>query len=182
MRWLLLVVAVTLSGCPRGQGRRPAPIEEDASIVFPGFSDRAAVQAGAEGQPYELDGTTLRALAIAADDFLPPDSRERSCWNRQESYRYRVIQQGGIIFVEISADAEACKPGPGMLDGGAKYAISSDGRILRRLFDGEPEPLPARGVTDAGVPDTSSDSSIPVGDTTWGEPQPLPSRWLDGGM
>ncbi|WP_163993555.1 hypothetical protein [Pyxidicoccus caerfyrddinensis] len=182
MRGLLLAAAMVLFSCVRSQSWRPAPIEEDTSIVFPNFSEREAMQAGAGGQPYELDGAVLRALAIAADDFQPPDSRGRSCWNRQESYRYRFIKQGDIIFVEISADSDACKPGPRMLDGGVKYAISSDGRVLQRLFDGEPEALPAPEVTDAGLPKTPSDPAIPLGDTTWGEPQPLPPQWLDGGM
>ncbi len=177
MRCLLLAVAVVLVGCPRNQGRRSVPLEEDTSIVFPEFYASEAVIIGSPGQPYELNGATLRALMIAANDFLPPDSRERSCWNRQESYRYRVIQQAGIVFVEIGADPDACKPGPGLLDGGAKYAISTDGRILRRHFDGEPE----IEAPDAGLPATVSDPSIPVGDTTWGEPQPLPASFLDGG-
>ncbi|MBZ4417548.1 hypothetical protein [Myxococcus sp. RHSTA-1-4] len=180
MRGLLLVAVVVLSGCARNQGWRPAPVEEDTSIVFPDLFDREAARMSAQSQPYELDGVLLRAIAIAANDFLPPDSTKRSCWNRQESYRYRVIKQGDVVFVRLSADPESCKPGPRMLDGGVKYAISTDGRILRRLFDGEPETLPTSEGPDAGMPETSSGPSIPVGDTTWGEPQPLP-RWLDGG-
>jgi hypothetical protein len=178
MRWLLVALVATLVGCPRNQGRRAVPLEEDSSIIFPEFHTGAAVVSGGPGQPYVLDGVTLQALVIAANDFLPPESRERSCWNRQESYRYRVIQQAGIIFVEIGADPESCKPGPGMLDGGARYAISTDGRILRRLFDGEPE----MDSLDAGSSVPASDPSIPVGSTTWGEPQSLPARLLDGGV
>jgi hypothetical protein len=60
-----------------------------------------------------------------------------------------------------------------MLDGGVKYAISTDGRILMRLFAGEPETPTAPEASDAGPPVTASDPSIRVGDTTWGEPQPL---------
>lgn len=182
MRCLLLVAAVVLSGCPRNQGRRSMPLEEDTSIVFPEFSGSETASVGGHGQPYELDGVTLQALVVAANDFLPPNSRERSCWDRQESYRYRALKQGGIVFVEIGADPEACKPAPRMLDGGVKYAISTDGRILRRLFDGEPETLTVPNAPDAGLPATLPDASIPVGDTTWGEPQPLPPRFLDGGI
>jgi hypothetical protein len=181
MRGLLLAAAVVLTSCARNQGWRSVPVEEDLSIVFPAFSDREATQVDAQDQPYELKGVLLRAIAIAADDFLPLHARKRSCWDRQESYRYRVIQQGGIIFVRISADPQSCQPGPRMLDGGVRYAISSDGRILRRLFDGEPETLPAPESPDAGPPELSSDPPIPVGDTTWGEPQPLPPQWLDAG-
>jgi hypothetical protein len=181
MRFLFLAMAVALAGCPRSQGRRSVPLEEDTSIVFPEFSGSEAASVDNQGPPYELDGVTLQAIVTAANDFLPPDSRERSCWNRQESYRYRVIKQDSIIFVQIGADPDACRPAPRMLDGGVKYAISTDGRILRRLFDGEPETLTAPEAPDAGPSTTSSDASIPVGDTTWGEPQPLPSRFLDGG-
>jgi hypothetical protein len=182
MRSLFLVVAMVLTSCARTPSRRAAPIEEDMSVVFPNFHEHEATRASVEGQPYELDGALLQALAIAASDFLPPAARGKSCWNRQESYRYRVIKQGGIIFVDISADPDACQPGPRMLDGGVKYAIGPDGRILRRLFDGEPEVLPPPEGTDAGLPEASPGPSIPVGDTTWGESQPLPPQWLDGGM
>ncbi|MFP2927415.1 hypothetical protein ACLESO_19890 [Pyxidicoccus sp. 3LG] len=182
LRSFLFILAVVLFSCTRNQGWRPAPFEEDTSIIFPAFFEREAVQVGALEQSYDFDGVMLRAIAIAANDFLPPDSRERSCWNRQESYRYRVIRQGEVVFVHISADAEHCTPGPRMLDGGAKYAISSDGRILRRVFDGQPEQPLVPEPVDAGAPEAPADASIPVGDTTWGEPlHPLPSRWLDGG-
>lgn len=182
MRGLLLAVAVVLASCARNQGWRPAPVEEDLSIVFPEFFEREAMQVGTEGQPYELDGVMLQAIAIAARDFLPPDSQRPSCWDRQESYRYRVIRQRGIVFVRISADPESCKPGPRMLDGGVRYAISPEGRILRRLFDGEPETPSVPQAADSGLPQTPTDPSIRPGDTTWGEPlNPLPSEWLDGG-
>ncbi|MCY1018092.1 hypothetical protein [Pyxidicoccus sp. MSG2] len=174
-------MAMLLASCVRTPSRRTAPSEEDLSIVFPNFHEQGATRVSVEGQPYELDGAVLQALAMAANDFLPPDARGKSCWNRQASYRYRVIKQDGLIFVDISADPGACQPGPRMLDGGVKYAISPDGRILRRLFDGEPEALPPPEGTDAGLPETSPEPSIPVGDTTWGEPQPLPLQWLDGG-
>jgi hypothetical protein len=176
------MVTMLLCSCVRHQGQRALPSEEDTSIVFPEFFDRDVVRVGEQGQLHDVDGVMLQAISIAADDFLPPDSRERSCWHRQESYRYRVIRQGDVVFVRIHANLGACVPGPRMLDGGVKYAISAEGRILRRVFDGEPEePLVPEGA-DAGVPGTSSDPSIPVGDTTWGEPvQPLPLRWLDGG-
>ena len=182
MRGLILTAAMVLSSCARGPAWRPAPIEGDTSITFPALFDREATQVGEQGQPYELDGALLRAISIAANDFLPPDPKRLSCWDRQDSYRYRVIRQGGIVFVHIHADHEACRPGPRMLDGGVKYAISTDGRILRRLFDGEPEVPPDPEVADAGLPQTPTDASIPVGDTTWGAPlNPLPSGWADGG-
>ena len=182
MRGLLLAAAVVLASCARNPGWRPASIDEDTSIVFPEFFEREALQVGAESQPYELDGVMLRTIAIAARDFLPPDSKRQSCWDRQESYRYRVIRQGGIVFVRISADPESCNPGPRMLDGGVRYAISTEGRILRRLFDGEPEAPLVPQAADAGLLQPPTDPSIPPGDTSWGEPlSPPPAGWIDGG-
>jgi hypothetical protein len=164
------------------QGQHVTPLEEDLSIVFPEFFDRDAVKVGEQGLVHEVDGVMLRAISTAADDFLPPSSREHSCWHRQESYRYRAIRQGDIVFVRIYSNPEACVPGPRMLDGGAKYAINLEGRILRRVFDGEPEGPLVPVDADAGPPGAASDPSIPVGDTAWGEPvEPLPPSLLDGG-
>jgi hypothetical protein len=138
MSSLPLLLIASLWGCVRSPSPAPVRVEEDTSIHFPQFFDRAAVEVGAQGAPYELDGVTLRALAIAANDFLPPGNKNRPCEYRQEAQHYRVLRQGDIIFIYILPDYEYCGD-PRPLDGGARYAISTDGRILRRLFDGEPE-------------------------------------------
>ncbi|NTX38089.1 hypothetical protein HUA78_26950 [Myxococcus sp. CA033] len=181
MKHLLLPLLVLLSSCVRHAGARTANPPEDPSIQFPEALGQDAISLGAEGQAYVLDGAMLGALSIAAEDLLPLESRGRSCWNRQESYLYRVLRQGDVFFVSISANPSACGAEPRMLDGGAAYAIGMDGRILRRRFDGAQEPL----SPDAGTePDSgaSPDAGIPVGDTTWGKPlQPVPSWWTDGG-
>ncbi|PTL76571.1 hypothetical protein [Vitiosangium sp. GDMCC 1.1324] len=183
MRSLPLLVALAFANCVRSSGSPSEPLAEDTSIVFPSFFERAAIGVGEQGTPYELEGVTLRAITVAANDFIPPDSKERPCWDRQEAYRYRVIRQGDIIFVRIFTDPTHCRRGFLMLDAGAQYAISTDGRILRRVFDGEPEgpsgiPLPdAGGQRLSGEPVPSSS----VG-TLSGEPslQFLPKR-RDGG-
>ncbi|WP_342377729.1 hypothetical protein NVS55_00420 [Myxococcus stipitatus] len=184
MRSLLLLALILLMSCTRQPTSRSALPHEDPSIVFPDFFAREALSLDAPGQPYLLDGAMLRALDVAANDFLPSDLRERSCWNRQESYRYRVLRQADVYFVSISADPAACRPEPRMLDGGVRYAIGLDGRILRRHFDGEPAtPSIQASPPDAGTSVAPVDATPPVGDTTWGSPlDSVPSWWTDGGV
>lgn len=179
LRNLPLALTVVLSSCALLQ--KPAP-QEDASIRFPDFHERFATTLGEQGKPYELDGATLRAITIAANDFTPPKGRDRQCWEKQESHRYRIIRQGDIIFVRISTDPVACEHKVLVLDAGATYAISTEGRILRRLFDGEPEELSPESH-EAGeqesqgilVPDSQ------VGATSAGTAPDLPASWFDGG-
>ncbi|HSP79486.1 MAG TPA: hypothetical protein VLQ93_13200 [Myxococcaceae bacterium] len=174
---------MVLSNCLRGPAAPPPPLEEDESIIFPDFSERRAVMTDEQGQPYDLDGVTLRALTIAANDFIPPGSKERACWDRQEAHRYRVIREGNILFVRVYADPAACEREFLMLDHGVKYAISTDGRILRRLFTGEPEGPAGRASPDAGAHSASEGRDLtPFIGATWGEPSPfIPPGWLDGG-
>ncbi|MCE9668532.1 hypothetical protein LY474_11985 [Myxococcus stipitatus] len=184
MRLSLLSALALVLSCAHHSGARATSSQEDLSIAFPEALEQRAHALPEQGQPAVMDGETLRALSVAANDFLPPDARERSCWNRQESYRYRVLRQGELFFVSIAADPAACGAEPRMLDGGARYAISRDGRVLRRLFDGEPDAAaPESSMSDAGTEEPASDAStLPVGDTTWGEPvSPVPSWWMDGG-
>jgi hypothetical protein len=184
MRFLPLVAAIILLDCVRGPAVQPAPWEEDASIEFPKFYESLPVVVGEQGLPYELDGVTLRAIHVAANDFIPPDAKERPCLQTQEAHRYRIIRRGNIIFVDIRWDRRYCNVNVGILDGGVRYAISADGRILRRLVDGEPERLGPESP-DAGVQEVKG-TPVPfssVGSID-GEPLPhaLPPGWLDGGL
>jgi hypothetical protein len=178
---LLLMLALPLSGCVRGS--RPAEREDDPSIVFPSFFEQAAVEVGASGTPYELDGATLRALSLAADDFLPPDDPRPACWEQPASHRYRIIREEYVIFVRIDEDPEACGRQAPALHSGASYAISVDGRILRRVLDGQPDlnALPdSTDADDAGVlapPGMSSQAPATPGEASPAEPAPTP----DGG-
>jgi hypothetical protein len=153
-------------GCARHSYPQPTPLGNDPSIIFPQFYDRPAIHVGAGGVPYELDGVLLRALMIAANHFRPPGEQDQPCWARQEAQRYRVIRQGDIVFVDISEDPEFCGMDYISLDSGATYAISIDGRILRRVTGAEPDRIFGAPATDAGSQNTS--------------PGPLPEQ-RDGG-
>lgn len=166
-RTLTLGLAVILANCVR-----PSPLstprEDDLSIVFPRFFENSPSEVGAEGAAYELDGVTLRAIMIAANDFLPPGREKRPCWERQEAHRYRVIRQGNIIFVRIDEDLEACGLQYISLDTGATYAISTDGHILRRGLDNDPVSSPDPRAVALGL---SADSGVhPPVDAIWGVP------------
>ena len=184
MKRLLFVGMVLCVGCLRREANPPDSLaSEDRSIVFPEMFAREAVSVGAPGQPYALEGNLVRALLVAADDFLPRQREGQSCWSRREAHRFRLLREGDLVFIRMDLDPSACEAGGLLLDGGATYAVRlSDGRILRRLHDGEPDAPNVSGNPDAGVSPGPSDPSIPVGDTSWGEPQPsFPSQWLDAG-
>lgn len=142
MSRLPLVLVILLSSCLRPSSRPPVPIGDDKSIKFPEFHTQPALKVGKQGGTYQLDGVTLRALMIAANDFTPPEAEDPPCPFRQEAHFYRVIREGDIIFVDVSYNPEHCEPKVFMLDGGARYAISTDGRILRRLIGIEPDGFP----------------------------------------
>ncbi len=149
-RSLLVVgVAVAVAGCIRPTWPAPAPSENDLSIAFPDFY--SAVNIGTGTTPYELDGVVLKVIMIAMNDYVRPDSKNQTCEESPEAHRFRVIRQGNIIFVRVDEDPEFCGLRYLSLDSGAEYAISTDGRILRRVFDGGPERGFAPVVRDAGV-------------------------------
>jgi hypothetical protein len=166
---LLLCLAAILASCSWFRLQRPIPIEEDRTIVFPRFHEHSAIRVGTEKGPYELDGVVLQAILIAARDFLPPAERDQPCRDKLEAHRYRVIRRGDIIFVQIEDDDEFCGLKYLSLDTGAKYAISTDGRILRRIIGAEPveseqQDGGAGPVADGGspdIPDASHDSGAP---------------------
>ncbi|MCY1032095.1 hypothetical protein OV207_11550 [Corallococcus sp. BB11-1] len=145
------------------------PLAEDASIEFPQFFEQAPLQVGASGQPFLMDGAVLRALTLAAQDFLPPGRAELPCTAQQASHVFRVIQHEEIIFVRIDEDPTACGRTHAGLDSGARYAIHRDGRILRRIVDGmEPYTAPPDGgVIEEAAPGVSPSFSP-------GHPGPLP--------
>ncbi|HEX8436599.1 hypothetical protein [Archangium sp.] len=178
---LTLGLAVILASCVLPQ--RPVPVENDRSIVFPRFFEHSAVEVGAGGAAYELDGVVLRAVMRAANDFLPPGNGKRPCVKTQEAHRYRVIRQGNIIFVRIDENLEFCGLQYVALDTGVTYAISAEGRILRRVFDGQPDqPLYAETPDAGGQGCPTSGGEFPAVDAG----QRIPSRSLvpeeqDGG-
>ncbi|WP_224362043.1 hypothetical protein [Hyalangium versicolor] len=97
-------------------------------IKLPVFDSRLQVDA-------DVDGYTLQAIRIAADDFLSPDPTGLPCPDQQVSYGYQAKREGNIIFVRINFKPENCGLSYGMLDGGVTYAIDTTGRILRKSSD-----------------------------------------------
>jgi hypothetical protein len=160
MRNLLWVATVTLFSCVRTPASPVAPLEQDPSIAFPDSFGSAPV-VGRTGKPYALDGATLQALMVATRDWLPSAPKDAPCWSRADAYVYQVLRQGDVIFIEMHADPAACAGQFLMLDSGVRYAISSDGRILRRLQTGEPEwREQARVPADAGVSEGSRELDL----------------------
>jgi hypothetical protein len=104
---------------------------QDASVRMPSYD---FIMAGAS-----IDGPTLRALKVAADDFFPAWGPLRACIDTPEAHRYYAVRRGEIIYVAILQDPGHCGRAYSSLDSGGRYAISVDGRILRRLLDGEPD-------------------------------------------
>ncbi|MFP2925403.1 hypothetical protein ACLESO_09320 [Pyxidicoccus sp. 3LG] len=132
----------------------------DKSVTFPLTASRDAVQVGTPGQAYAFDGEVLRALMIAANDLFPPGRPASECRNRREAHTYRVIRQEGIVFVYIDEDLAYCGHRFPAMDSGAKYAISHDGRILRRIVDGIDED---DDLWRLKTPDGGSESEAPTG-------------------
>jgi hypothetical protein len=97
--------------------------------------DHDTIMAGAP-----IDGPTLRALQIATNDFFPAFAPLRACIDTPEAHRYHAVRRGEIIYVAILQNPGYCGRDYSSLDSGVRYAISVDGRILRRLLDGEPDP------------------------------------------
>jgi len=140
--------------CLFGCAPRPAPVVGDNTVNLPPFLGSEAIQVGAGDSFYEVDGAVLRAILIAANDFLAPVTERTPCADRPEAHRYRFMRQGDVIFVRINEDLAYCGRKTGALDSGASYAISLDGRILRRALDAGPE-------EPAAVPDQQPPSQEP---------------------
>ena len=112
---------------------------EDLSIRFPRFYEQKPIEVGQGQGTFEVDGAVLRALRVAADDFLPLKAEEPPCWATQAAHTYRVLRQEDIIFIRIDEDPASCGRKARALHSGAQYAISQDGRILRRVLGDAPE-------------------------------------------
>jgi hypothetical protein len=181
---LLLTLAVVLSGCMRSPFTAPAPVGEDPSIRFPRFSEGEVIRVGSKETPYDLDGELLRALMVAANDWLPPSSSNPPCHARLEAQHFRVLRQGTIVFVYIDENPAACGRSHPALDSGVKYAISTEGRILRRVRDGqEGEADFGLDTPDGGRPKVRAEPGVPPElDDVWNDPaRPWPAQWRDGG-
>jgi hypothetical protein len=115
-----------------------------------------------------IDGPALRALKVAADDFFPAWGPPRACIDTPEAYRYYSVRRGEIIYVAILLDPSYCGRAFPPLDSGARYAIGIDGRILRRLLDGEADvdTWGDGGFKDGGLEPASLDGGVAKIDIT----------------
>jgi hypothetical protein len=135
-RKLLFLTTLFLSGCVRKWEPFSVPAENDKSVIFPLSVGRGLVEVEAGKATYDLDGEVLQALTIVANDLFPPGTSHPPCWARREAHTYRFTRREDIIFVYVEENPAYCGRKLHALDSGAKYAISTDGRILRRVIDG----------------------------------------------
>jgi hypothetical protein len=159
---VLILCAMFLSCVPRQDDWRR---QQDRTLKVPRFD-------GTTKSALVIDGPVLQALRIAADDFLPPGRQPRGCEDTQAAYDYEVIREQDIIFVQIAENPRYCGGRFYALDGAVRYAISTDGRILRRVADGEPDGWEA---ADAG-PATPS-TELPVRPDDGGPILDMGVRW-----
>jgi hypothetical protein len=182
----VLVSVLMFSGCTLFRSSTPPlmPLVDDPSIAFPQFTDRVPVMVGAEGAVHELDGAMLRALMVATHDFLPPEAEDLPCARTREAQSYRVITQGDVFFISISENTAHCGHTFPALDSGARYAISREGKILRRRLDGQPEfpresPTPDDATWIEAAPGVAAPVESPGTSAPDGGTPPLPDA--DGG-
>ena len=135
-RKLLLIIAIVVSSCIRKPEQFWTPVGHDRSIIFPLSTGGGLVKVDAQNATYDLDGEVLRALMIAGNDYIPPGIPNPPCWARLESLEFRFTRRDDIIFVYVSEDFARCGYKLKPIHHGAKYAISKEGRILRRVIDG----------------------------------------------
>ncbi|NOK14798.1 hypothetical protein [Corallococcus exercitus] len=178
-RTLFIVSALMLCGCMKAH--RPALVEAEPSLVFPSFFASTGETVGSPGRAYALDGSVLRALTLAVADFLPPATPSTPCWDRPESHRYSILREPGVIFIRIEEDPTACGRQVPALHSGARYAFSDDGRLLRRLMDGEPEQVPDEAPSQDDTGEDAAPGTPPAPGPQPGGPPPRFSHAPDGG-
>jgi hypothetical protein len=173
------LTGLAVLGCARAFMAAPPPVVDDPSIVFPQFFEQEPVQVGAQGQPFLMEGVVLRALTVAADDFLPPEGVDQPCARRRASHVFRVITREDVVFIRIDEDPVACGEARSTrLDSGVRYAISRDGRILRRVLDGMELYVPS---SDAGALEQAEPGASPTFDAASVGPLPFLTDVPDAG-
>lgn len=177
---ILLAGAIAISSCVRHTWPPPAPVEDNQAIRFPHLLGERVIEVGEGKAPYELEGVVLKAIMIAMNDYVHPEAKDPTCWGSPEAHRFRVTRKGDIIFVRVDEDPEACGLQYIIVDSGATYAISTDGRILRRYFDGGPDKtLDVWEHEDGGgSPPIQQDRGVAP---TAPEPPDAPPSGADGG-
>ncbi|PTL83189.1 hypothetical protein [Vitiosangium sp. GDMCC 1.1324] len=137
-RKLIVVIALALSSCIRKWEPFSTRPEQDRTVIFPLSVGSGLVEIKPQEETYELDGEVLRALMLVSNDLFPPDTSklELPCRFKPQAHTFRFARRGDVIFVYVNEDLAYCGRTTPALDSGAKYAISKDGRILRRVLDG----------------------------------------------
>ncbi len=155
MRNLLpILTALLLVTCVRSPGSHRPPPPYDASIRFPRALKSPGLRLGQLEQRVRMDGAIVQAIMVVTRDFIPPSSGSDDCFTKPGDFDYDVLRDGDIIFVRISPNYDSCERGPWPLDWGAKYAISTDGRILTQInddYDDGPEWESPPSSPDAGT-------------------------------
>lgn len=149
--------------------------------MFPEFHGSPTIVMGEHGRTYALDGVMLRALMAAANDFIPPAAEPRLCWASLEAQEFQVIRQAGRVFVSIYVNPGRCGYQVTMLDAGAKYAISEDGRILRRVLGSETGAPATAPNSDAGKVFREPGLSTVLKPPGYDMAPHLPPAWRGGG-
>ncbi|WP_141593518.1 hypothetical protein [Myxococcus sp. AB056] len=135
MKRVLLPLLCVLPACALFQ-RPPRPVhappEEAAAFAIPLAMPTEGLQV--------ISGTTLRAIQLAMEDYLPWDRKLPKgatplyeCLNRRESYEVATAPASpGVVLVSIIPNPKKCDIGTApTLEGGATYAIDVNAwRIL----------------------------------------------------
>lgn len=149
--------------------------------MFPEFHGSPALVMGEHGKTYALDGLMLRALMVAANDFIPSAAEPRPCWASLEAQEFQVIRQADRVFVSIYVNPAHCGHPVTLLDAGAKYAISEDGRILRRVLGSETGAPATPPSPDAGKVFRAPGLSTVLKPPGYDIAPHLPPAWREGG-
>jgi hypothetical protein len=122
---------------------RPAPLstpaENDDSIIFPLSVGREFVEVAPQKNTYQMEGEVLRALMVATNDYFTPAAFNGPCWARPEAHTFRFTRRDNVVFVYVEENWDMCDRKSFPIHSGAKYAISTEGRILRRVTGSEPD-------------------------------------------
>jgi hypothetical protein len=158
----LMSIAIVLSGCIRKPEQFSTPAGRDRSVTFPLSAGQGLIEVEARKATYDLDGEIMRALMIAANDYIPPGISNPPCWARHEALTYRFTRREDIIFVYIGENFAYCGSKRIPMHSGANYAISKEGRILRRVIDGvdEDDHIWSLETPDGGVVTVVTESHL----------------------
>ena len=138
-RATVFLFVIFSAGCAWRPAPLSTPTENDDSIIFPLSVGRELVEVAPQKNTYQMEGEVLRALMIATNDYFPPGTLNRPCWAKPEAHTFRFTRRDTVVFVYIEENWDMCERMAFPIHSGAKYAISTDGRILRRVAGSEPD-------------------------------------------